>query len=53
MNDLGLRAIDLDYSESRRRDEYGNWFRYRSKVRDSQNSQIGRWAWDVFLTVEP
>ena len=53
MNDLGLREIDLDYSESRRRDEYGNWFRYRSTVRDSQNSQIGRWAWDVFLTVEP
>src|SRR5687768_16968904 len=31
---LALAAIDLDYKESRRRDEHGNWFRYRAKVRD-------------------
>jgi len=46
---LGLAAIDLDYKESRRTDQYGNAFRYRAKVRDTRGAQIGRWAWDVFL----
>lgn len=46
---LGLAAIDLDYKETRRRDEHGNWFRYRAKVWDTQGTQLGRWAWDVFL----
>ena len=46
----GLASIDLDYKESRRMDEHGNWFRYRSKVRDTHGSHLGRWAWDVFLT---
>jgi len=49
----GLGLIKLDYRESRKQDEHGNWFRYRSKVKDAQGAQIGRWAWDVFLKVEP
>lgn len=47
--ELGLAVIDLDYKESRRRDEHGNWFRYRVKVRDTRGAQLGRWAWDVIL----
>jgi len=46
---LGLASVDLDYKESKRTDQYGNRFRYRSKVRDSHGAQLGRWAWDVFL----
>lgn len=45
----GLASIDLDYKESRRTDEYGNRFRYRSKVKDTRGAHPGRWAWDVFL----
>ena len=51
--DLGLEKIDLDYRSSRRVDEYGNQFRYRSKVSGSRDSSIGRWAWDVFLVTQP
>lgn len=49
LSSLGLARLDLDYRESRRRDEYGNRFRYRAKVRDTRGAFIGKWAWDVFL----
>ena len=51
--ELGVYAIDLDYRESRRRDQYGNLFRYRAKVYDSRDAQVGRWAWDVFFVKQP
>ena len=46
---LGLKSIGLDYKKSKRVDEHGNEFRYRAKVADENNAQLGRWAWDVFL----
>jgi hypothetical protein len=49
LRDLGLKTIDLDYKTSRRTDQYGNQFRYRAKVKDTHDAQLGRWAWDVFL----
>lgn len=47
-----IRAIDLDYKQSRRIDEHGNQFRYRAKVYDVRGAHAGRWAWDVFVTVQ-
>lgn len=47
---LGVASFDLDYKEKKQRDEHGNWFRYRAKVCDAHGAQLGRWAWDVFLT---
>jgi hypothetical protein len=49
---LGVYAIELDYRESRRVDQYGNQFKYRARVLDSRNAQVGRWAWDVFLVAQ-
>jgi hypothetical protein len=48
--ELGIASISLDHRESRRRDGYGNVFRYRAKVYGSNRSDSGRWAWDIFLT---
>ncbi|MEN3333271.1 MAG: hypothetical protein V7641_2636 [Blastocatellia bacterium] len=49
---LNVYAIDLDYRESRRTDQYGNQFKYRARVFDSRNAQVDRWAWDVFLVAQ-
>jgi len=49
LSNVGLAIIDLDYSESRRFDQHGNWFRYRARVKDVRGAQVGRWAWDVIL----
>lgn len=50
---LGLKTLHLAYRTSRRVDEHGNQFRYRAKVRDHRDAQLGRWAWDVFLVAGP
>jgi hypothetical protein len=50
---LGLRSIDLDYKLSKKTDQYGNLFKYRVKVEDSNEAQLGRSAWDVFLVSAP
>ncbi len=49
LDELGLAEIDLKYKESKKTDQHGNQFKYRSKVKDARGSQLGRWAWDVFL----
>ena len=50
---LGLASIDLKYKESKKTDGNGNQFSYRAKVTDEHGNQIGRWAWDVTLKVNP
>lgn len=49
LTELGIRRIELDYRTANRTDEYGNRFRFRAKVKDTPDAQVGRWAWDVYL----
>jgi hypothetical protein len=53
LKQIDLKTLHLDYKESKRTDQYGNQFRYRAKVKDNQDAQLGRWAWDVFLVSGP
>jgi hypothetical protein len=48
---LDVTAIELNFRESKRTDEFGNRFQYRSKIWDARNARAGRWAWDVFLVI--
>ena len=48
--ELNVKALELDFKESKRVDEFGNEFKYRAKVKDAANASVGRWAWDVFLS---
>jgi hypothetical protein len=46
---LGVAGIELGYKESRRRDRYGNQFRYRATAYGTEGARLGRWAYDVLL----
>jgi hypothetical protein len=48
---LGVESINLEYRLSRRKDNYGNLFRYRSRVNhdDPDSTHIGKIAYDVFF----
>jgi hypothetical protein len=47
--ELGIDSISLDFHLSPRTDEFGNQFRFRSKIDDQAHSHGARWAWDVFF----
>jgi hypothetical protein len=50
---LRVLGLDLAFKESRKADQFGNQFRYRAKVYGQGNSDVNKWAWDVFLLNAP
>jgi hypothetical protein len=50
---VGVTRLSLDYRASGRRDQHGNLFKYRAVVSSGRLDDIGRFAWDVFLTRSP
>lgn len=50
LTSLNVKTLDLDFKESKRVDQYGNEFRYKGKVKDTNDGSVSRWAWDVFLS---
>ena len=50
LRELNVKALELEFRESKRVDEFGNEFKYRAKVKDAREANVGRWAWDVFLS---
>lgn len=53
LSSLGVAALELKYKKSKKADNNGNEFSYRAKVKDVHGAQVGRWAWDVTLSVNP
>jgi hypothetical protein len=53
LSSVGVEAIGLDYKDSQRRDRHENLFRYRAKIYGTGGSDLGRWAYDVFLVSAP
>jgi hypothetical protein len=51
LSEMGVFAISLDYSLSKRTDEFGNVFRYRAKLNQGQHrdSDVGKKIYDVFF----
>jgi hypothetical protein len=46
-----IKRISLDYEESSRRDQFGNYFRYKVRLIGDAERDSARWAFDVFFPV--
>jgi len=51
--ELGIKTLELNYTEKKRTDRWHNLFMFRARVRDANDAQLGRWAWDVVLVKAP
>lgn len=49
--DFGITGIDLHYEMNNHMDQFGNIFRYRSKLHRADGYDDGRFAYDVVLVV--
>jgi len=61
LTEFGIYSLALNYVDSRRRDEFGNAFRFKAQVNPGQrhdprdetpSGEPGRWAYDVFFVTK-
>ncbi|HEV3040636.1 MAG TPA: hypothetical protein VHA33_22925 [Candidatus Angelobacter sp.] len=61
LRDLGIYSLALNYSESRKTDQFGNQFRYKARVNpgerrdrrdETESGEPGRWTYDVFFVAK-
>ncbi|MCC6392303.1 MAG: hypothetical protein IT167_17010 [Bryobacterales bacterium] len=50
LREAGIASISLAYVPARRKDKYGNEFRYRTRVTPLRASRVSKSAWDIFLS---
>lgn len=51
LDDLQILGLELTYRENGRRDQHGNFLRYKAKVLSEKHATTARWSYDVFLRV--
>lgn len=49
LESVGVAGISLDYHLSKKEDDFGNRFTYRSVIRDMNGGEAGKVIYDVFL----
>ena len=52
LSDAGIVSLLLDFQAANRTDRFGNVFRYRARVIRNEDSDVSRYAWDVYLSVD-
>jgi hypothetical protein len=53
LDSRGIVALETHYRTTRRRDRWGNEFRYLGRVHVTRASDVARIAWDVILLTNP
>ena len=49
---LGVNSVSLNYKRDDKKDDYGNAFRYRTRVNPEGHTDVGKKAYDIFFVVE-
>jgi hypothetical protein len=49
---LGVNSISLNYKRDDKTDEYGNAFRYRTRLNPDGHTDVGKKAYDIFFVVQ-
>lgn len=61
LQEFGIYSLALNFKESRRKDDFGNLFRYKARVNpgerhdrrdETRSGDPGRWTYDVFFVVK-
>jgi hypothetical protein len=49
---VGVNSISLHYKEDRYVDQWGNQFRFKTRMNPDHPDEVGKWAVDVFFVTD-